>query len=125
MGRGMNTNITLPHGTYFSYVLRRLGISIHGDTPVSSNQPISYGALHQAGYHFDATSNTWMKYDQPGENKDDDVDAAIDDISDLNPIPRPPSSSHGRCQLSSLDLGDANGISISLFPFDTLFLSSS
>ncbi|MBA0794117.1 hypothetical protein Gohar_018475 [Gossypium harknessii] len=22
MGRGMNTNITLPHGTYFSYVLR-------------------------------------------------------------------------------------------------------
>ncbi|KAH1113977.1 hypothetical protein J1N35_007355 [Gossypium stocksii] len=35
-----------------------------------------------------------MKYDQPGENKDDDVDAAIDDIPAPNPVPRPPSSSH-------------------------------
>ncbi|KAK5824773.1 hypothetical protein PVK06_019557 [Gossypium arboreum] len=56
--RGMNKNITLFHGTYFSYIFRQLGISTNGDTPVSSNQPISYGALHHAGYHFNAATNT-------------------------------------------------------------------
>ncbi|MBA0556028.1 hypothetical protein Golob_026170 [Gossypium lobatum] len=93
----MNTNITLPHGTYLSYVLRRLGISTHGDTPVSSNQPNSYGALHDARYHVDAASNTWMKHDQPGENEYDDVEATFNDILASDLVPPPPSSSHGRC----------------------------
>ncbi|KAH1097199.1 hypothetical protein J1N35_014120, partial [Gossypium stocksii] len=79
IGRGMSTNITFSHG-----------ISTHGDTPVSSNQPISYGALHHAGYHFDAASNTWMKHNQLRENEDDDVDAAFDDIPAPNPVPPPP-----------------------------------
>ncbi|KAH1108081.1 hypothetical protein J1N35_011849 [Gossypium stocksii] len=35
--RGMNTNITLPHGTYFSYLFRRLGINTHGNTLVTFN----------------------------------------------------------------------------------------
>ncbi|MFQ6667206.1 hypothetical protein Gotur_033307, partial [Gossypium turneri] len=90
----MNTNITLPHGTYLSYVLRQLSISTHRDTPVSCNQPISYGALHHAGYHFDSTTNTWIKHDRLGDNKDDNVDASFDDISVLEPISPPPSLSH-------------------------------
>ncbi|MBA0557577.1 hypothetical protein Golob_014638 [Gossypium lobatum] len=94
--RGMNKNITLPHGTYLSYVLRQLGISSHRDTPVSSNQPISYGVLHHAGYHFNATTNTWMKHDQPGDNKDDNVDSAFDDILIPNPVAPLLFSSHGK-----------------------------
>ncbi|MBA0573517.1 hypothetical protein Golob_000789, partial [Gossypium lobatum] len=69
IGSGMNTNITLLQGTYLPYVLRQLGISTHGDTPIFSNQPISYGALHHAECHFDAASNTWMKHYQSREMK--------------------------------------------------------
>ncbi|MBA0799786.1 hypothetical protein Gohar_010276, partial [Gossypium harknessii] len=90
----MNKNITLPHGTYLSYVLRQLGISSHRDTSVSSNQPISYGVLYHVGYHFNAATNTWMKHDQPGDNKDDNIDAAFDDILKPNPVAPPPFSSH-------------------------------
>ncbi|MBA0812817.1 hypothetical protein Gohar_026753 [Gossypium harknessii] len=90
----MNKNITLPHGTYFSYVLRQLGISTHGDTLVSSNQSISYGALHHAKYHFDVATNTWMKHDQPGDNEDDDIDTTFDDILVPEPIAPPLSLSH-------------------------------
>ncbi|KAK5819549.1 hypothetical protein PVK06_024557 [Gossypium arboreum] len=94
IGRGMNTNITLPHGTYLSYIFRQLGISTHGDTPVSSNQPICYGALHHARYLFDAASNIWMKHDQRRDSDDDDIDTAFDDISEPEPISPLPSSSH-------------------------------
>ncbi|KAK5819244.1 hypothetical protein PVK06_024219 [Gossypium arboreum] len=83
IGRGMNISITLPHGTYFSYVFRQLGIRTHGDTPISSNQPFSYGILHHAGHHLDAANNTWMKHDHPVDNEYDDVDTAFDDI----PVP--------------------------------------
>ncbi|KAH1046562.1 hypothetical protein J1N35_037346 [Gossypium stocksii] len=56
--RGINTNITLPHDTYLSYLFRRLGIRTHRDTLITSNQPISYEAHHHAGYHYDATTST-------------------------------------------------------------------
>ncbi|KAH1057020.1 hypothetical protein J1N35_035085 [Gossypium stocksii] len=85
IGRRMNTNITLPYGTYLSYIFRQLDISTHRDTPVSSNQPIS-GALHHMGYHFNAATNTWMKHDHPTDNEDDDVDAAFDDIPISEPF---------------------------------------
>lgn len=98
--RGMSTNITLPHGTYFSYLFRRLGISTHGDTLITSNQPISYEEIHHARYHYDATSITWIKSDQLVENEDEDIEATFEDIPEhdhvLSPehFPPPASSSH-------------------------------
>ncbi|KAH1039402.1 hypothetical protein J1N35_041145 [Gossypium stocksii] len=56
---------------------RRLGINSHGDTPITSNQPISYGALHHAEYHFDAFSDMWVN---PTENANEDVKRAFEDI---------------------------------------------
>ncbi|KAK5839580.1 hypothetical protein PVK06_008383 [Gossypium arboreum] len=60
-GRGMNTNITLSHDTYLSYIFRQLGISTLGDSPITSNQPISHRALHHADYHDDANFSEWIK----------------------------------------------------------------
>ncbi|KAH1039891.1 hypothetical protein J1N35_041634 [Gossypium stocksii] len=88
-GRGLNTNITLPHGTYLSYLFRRLVISTHGNTPVTINQSISYGSLHHMGYHYDATNCTWIKSDHLEENEDDDVDVAFKDISAHEQVPSP------------------------------------
>ncbi|KAK5786455.1 hypothetical protein PVK06_041092 [Gossypium arboreum] len=35
--RGLNTNITLPHGTYLSYIFRQLGINTLGYSTITSN----------------------------------------------------------------------------------------
>ncbi|KAK5846198.1 hypothetical protein PVK06_002473 [Gossypium arboreum] len=97
--RGMSTRTTLPHGTYLSYLFRRLGIITHGDTPVASNQPISYEALRHMIYHFDATSSMWVKSDQLVANEDEDVEGAFEDILTLEHVlslvraPPPTSSS--------------------------------
>ncbi|KAK5819551.1 hypothetical protein PVK06_024559 [Gossypium arboreum] len=93
IGSGMNTNVTLPHGTYLSYIFTKLGISTHGDTPVTSNQHISYGALYHLGYHFDAAINTWINHEHLVDNEDDDVDAAFDNVLVPNPATPPTSSS--------------------------------
>ncbi|MBA0784938.1 hypothetical protein Gotri_026440 [Gossypium trilobum] len=89
IGRGMSTNITLPHGTYLSYHFRRLGIITHGDTPVTSNQPISYGAFHHTGYRFDVTSGMWVKSDHLVENEDENVEGAFEDIPAPEHVPSP------------------------------------
>ncbi|MBA0784466.1 hypothetical protein Gotri_026677 [Gossypium trilobum] len=87
--RGMSTNITLPYGTYLSYLFRRLSISTHGDTLVTSNQPISYDALHHARYHFDTTSDAWVKRDHQVENEDEDVEGVFEDIPTPEPVLSP------------------------------------
>ncbi|KAK5836717.1 hypothetical protein PVK06_012517 [Gossypium arboreum] len=87
--RGRNTNITFPHGTYLSYLFRRLGISTHGDTPVTINQSIIYGALHYVGYHYGATNSMWIKSDHLEENEDDDIHVAFEDISIHEQVPSP------------------------------------
>lgn len=80
IGRGINIYVTLPHGTYLSYLFRQLSISTYGDTPVTSNQPISYGTLHHAGYHFDANIGMQVKSHNPAEHADDGINVAFEDI---------------------------------------------
>ncbi|MBA0551884.1 hypothetical protein Golob_022742, partial [Gossypium lobatum] len=72
----------------------QLGISTHRDTPVTSNQPISYGAFHHARYYFDANTSMWIKSDHPMDNEDDDIDATFEDVSTPEPAPPPASSLH-------------------------------
>ncbi|KAK5793774.1 hypothetical protein PVK06_034932 [Gossypium arboreum] len=76
----MSTYVNIPHGTYFSYIFRKLGISTLRDTLISSNQLISYEALHHPGYHYDANSDKWIKSGHPTTNEDDDVKSAFEDI---------------------------------------------
>ncbi|MBA0865494.1 hypothetical protein Goshw_012729 [Gossypium schwendimanii] len=90
IGRGLS----LPHGTYLSCLFRQLGISTHGDTPVTLNQPISYGALHHVGYHFEANTGMWIKRDHLVNNKDEDINAAFEDVPALEPTPPQAFSSH-------------------------------
>ncbi|MBA0867902.1 hypothetical protein Goshw_005730 [Gossypium schwendimanii] len=85
IGRRLNSNVTLPHGIYLSYLFRQLGISTHGYSPITSNQPICYGALHHVEYHFDANTSTWIKSDHPVDNEDDDIAATFEDVLAPNP----------------------------------------
>ncbi|KAH1129955.1 hypothetical protein J1N35_001333 [Gossypium stocksii] len=94
IGRRMNTNVTLPHGTYLTYLFRQLGISTHRDSPFTSNQPISYEALHYVGYYFDANINTWIKSNHPVDIEDDDINATFEDDSTPKPAPLLTSYSH-------------------------------
>ncbi|KAK5826158.1 hypothetical protein PVK06_021069 [Gossypium arboreum] len=87
--RAMSTNTTLPHGTYFSYILRRLGISTLRDIPISSSQPISYGIIHHLGYHYDANFNAWIKSGHLEKNEDEDFEGAFEDILNLEHVPSP------------------------------------
>ncbi|KAK5819223.1 hypothetical protein PVK06_024195 [Gossypium arboreum] len=82
------------HGTYLSFLFRQLSISTHRDSPVTLNQTSSYGALHHAGYHFDANTNMWIKSNYPENNEDDNIDATFEDVLALEPTPPPASSSH-------------------------------
>lgn len=91
--RAMSTNLTLPIGTYLSYIFRKLGISTLGDTLISSNQPISYGAIHHVGYHFDANSGEWIKSGYPTTNENVDVEGIFEDIPSLEHVPSPTTSS--------------------------------
>ncbi|KAH1031802.1 hypothetical protein J1N35_043976 [Gossypium stocksii] len=90
----MNTNITLPHGRCLSYLLRQLGIRTHGDTLVTSNQLISYGAFHHVGYLFNANTSMWLKSDHPTKHGKGYTNAAFEDFSAPVHAPPPTSSSH-------------------------------
>ncbi|KAH1032126.1 hypothetical protein J1N35_044300 [Gossypium stocksii] len=57
-----------------------IGINTNGDTPITSNQPISYGALHHFGYHFDANSGEWIKSGLPATHEDDDAEGTFEDV---------------------------------------------
>ncbi|KAK5770940.1 hypothetical protein PVK06_047104 [Gossypium arboreum] len=103
--RGLNTNVTLPHRTYFPYLCRRLGISSHRDTPVTSNLPISYRALHHTRYHSDANIDKWLKSDHPAEHKNDDIDAAFEDLP--TPEHAPPLTSSSQAAQPSLEVNNA------------------
>ncbi|KAH1055928.1 hypothetical protein J1N35_033993 [Gossypium stocksii] len=74
----MGTPIRLTIEDFADYLHVPLGgITSHGNTLVTSKQPISYGALHHAGYHFDANTDTSLKSDHPTEHEDDDIDTAL------------------------------------------------
>lgn len=83
----MPTNLTLPYDTYLSYIFRRLGISTLRDTPISSNQHISYGALHHVSYHYDANSGERIKSGHLAVNEYPDVESAFKDIPTPEHVP--------------------------------------
>ncbi|MBA0662362.1 hypothetical protein Goklo_006495, partial [Gossypium klotzschianum] len=96
---GTPIHLTLDEKGHFdpSFFIQQLGINTHGDTPVSSNQPIIYGALHHAA------TNTWMKHDHPTDNEDDGVDIGLDDIQVPYPIAPPASSLHAAQPFSEVN----------------------
>ncbi|KAK5772043.1 hypothetical protein PVK06_048304 [Gossypium arboreum] len=85
----MSTNITLPHGISLSYIFRQLRINTNEDTPLTSNQPISYMALHHSSYHFNANSDEWIKSGLPTAHEDDDAEGAFEDVLTSEHVPSP------------------------------------
>ncbi|KAH1129766.1 hypothetical protein J1N35_001144 [Gossypium stocksii] len=68
-------------------LIMRLGISTFEDSPISSNQPISYEALHHASYHYDANFGEWIKNGHSTANENDNVKGAFEDILASKHVP--------------------------------------
>lgn len=73
IGRPLGTKITLPHGTYLSYIFRGLGINLHGDSLTSTTQSISYGALRHADFTKNTTIGMWVHEVVQPEQNDEDI----------------------------------------------------
>ncbi|KAK5825642.1 hypothetical protein PVK06_020499 [Gossypium arboreum] len=84
IGTAMSTNLTLLYGTC---LFRKLGIDTLGDIPITTNQPISFGALHHAGFYFDANFGNWIK--SGATHEDDHVEGPFKDASTLEHVPSP------------------------------------
>ncbi|KAH1091978.1 hypothetical protein J1N35_019235 [Gossypium stocksii] len=85
-------------------LIRRLGISTLRDTLISSNQPISNGALHHVSYHYNANSSEWIKSGHPVANEDDDTEGAFEDFPAPEHVPPPTISSHAAKPSSNVNV---------------------
>ncbi|KAH1056465.1 hypothetical protein J1N35_034530 [Gossypium stocksii] len=77
IGNELSSNLTLPFGMYSSYIPTLLNIPTHVDLPLSDKfQPISFVALHHAGFKLDPLIGNWVKNDQPNpqEVHDEDIE---------------------------------------------------
>ncbi|KAK5811302.1 hypothetical protein PVK06_026631 [Gossypium arboreum] len=103
----MNTSIRLTLEKFGDYLhLPSRGVSTHGDTLITFNQLINYGAFHHTEYHFDASSDSWVKSDHLAENEDKHIESAFKDIPAPEHVPShehapPPASFSQATQPSS------------------------
>ncbi|KAH1130590.1 hypothetical protein J1N35_001968 [Gossypium stocksii] len=75
IGKELSSNVTLPFGTYVSYIFTRLNIPTNVDPPMSVRlQLISFAALHRVGFKLNPLIENWVKDDQPNPQEVDDED---------------------------------------------------
>lgn len=94
IGRPLHNSVTLPYGTYLSYLFKCLGLNLYSDVPISTTQPISYGALRHAGYNLDTTTGLWIQGNGPIAQGDEEMGVDMDDFS-------PPQALHLGSSLST------------------------
>lgn len=111
IGRELTNTITLPFGTYLSYIFKKLNIPTRGDPPMTYPTPLGFGALRHMGYKKDPYTGAQTKGGPPEIYRDKDND--VGEIPDPVPIQEhtpPPMPTPAQDQTFSADTPSILGV---------------